>query len=205
MVEEMYKEEFGDSEMSCNLSSENMLKGKRDDGVQASDDKWEESRDNLVTIDDSVQPEQLDGLNSDSTTEMNRGIHRGEHVMDSGTRKLEGNQRFSLYSSAPIPINQNGDGSTMPSSATNTATPATYDLSELGNFTVGGHVSLALELRNCESDGFAMSDDATIHKRRNHQALASSPETDLLDYHFTDSGKQQHRLGNPHLLHEFVV
>ncbi|TKY75187.1 BEL homeodomain protein 7 [Spatholobus suberectus] len=163
MVEEMYKEEFGDSEMNCNLSSENMVK------------------------------------------EMDRGVHAENVAMDSGTGKLQGNQNqrlsmnnnnnSNLYS---ISTNQNGgDGSLMGS------THATYDLSELGNFTVGGHVSLALELRNCESDGFAMSDDA-VHKRRN-QTLASSPETDLLDYHFTDSGKQQHRFGNPHLLHEFVV
>ncbi|XP_061350793.1 BEL1-like homeodomain protein 7 [Gastrolobium bilobum] len=198
MVEEMYKEEFGESEMNCNLSSENMIIGKRDD-VQASDNKWEESQENLITV-DSVQPGQLHGLKSEhasSTTELDR-----ENVTDSGTRKLQGNQRFSmnndLYSSEPMPNNQNGDGSLIM-----TSTPVTYDISELGNITVGGHVSLALELRNCESDGFTMSDDA-IHKRRN-QTLASSPETDLLDYHFTDSGKQQHRIGNPHLLHEFVV
>ncbi|XP_027353845.1 BEL1-like homeodomain protein 7 isoform X2 [Abrus precatorius] len=163
MVEEMYKEEFGDSEMNCNLSSEN--NGK----------------------------------------ELERGVHVENGVMDSGTRKLQGNQNQRLgmnHSSSNLYVatNQNGDGSLMGSS---TAAAATYDLSELGNFTVGGHVSLALELRNCESDGFAMSDDA-IHKRRN-QTLASSPDADLLDYHFTDSGKQQHRFGNPHLLHEFVV
>lgn len=210
MVEEMYKEEFGDSEMSCNLPSGNMLKGKRDD-AQASDNKGEESQDNLITVVDSVQQGQLHGLKSEhassSTAELDRGVQRsghGENGMDCRARKMQCNQSFNmnnnngLYSSAPIPTNQNGDGSIMGST-----TPATYDLSELGNFTVGGHVSLALELRNCESDGFAMSDDA-IHKRRN-QGLASSPETDLLDYHFTDSGKQQHRFSNPHLLHEFVV
>lgn len=70
--------------------------------------------------------------------------------------------------------------------------------------TYDDDISLALELRNCESDGFGIVDDA-MHKRRN-QTLASSPETDLLDYHFTDSGKQQHsRFSNPHLMHEFVV
>nr|AFK40794.1 unknown [Medicago truncatula] len=87
-------------------------------------------------------------------------------------------------------------------------------LQELGNFTTvesGGHnnVSLALELRNCESDGLATSDDDAIHKRHNNnnnQTLVSfSQSTDLLDYHFTDSGKQQHMFGNTHLLHEFVV
>ncbi|KAG5030604.1 hypothetical protein JHK85_014586 [Glycine max] len=200
MVEEMYKEEFGDSEMNCNLSSENnTVKCKKDDLVQESDNinnnnKWEETQDNLVTVDSvQVQPQ----------AELDRGVNVENVVMDSGTGKLQGDQNQqrlgmnnnnNFYS---ISTNQN-DGGLMGCS-----THATYDLSELGNFTVGSHVSLALELRNCESDGFAMSDDA-IRKRRN-QALASSPETDLLDYHFTDSGKQQHRFGNPHLLHEFVV
>lgn len=156
--------------------------------------KWEETQDNLVTVDSvQVQPQ----------AELDRGVNVENVVMDSGTGKLQGDQNQqrlgmnnnnNFYS---ISTNQN-DGGLMGCS-----THATYDLSELGNFTVGSHVSLALELRNCESDGFAMSDDA-IRKRRN-QALASSPETDLLDYHFTDSGKQQHRFGNPHLLHEFVV
>ncbi|KAE9586745.1 hypothetical protein Lal_00004910 [Lupinus albus] len=196
MVEEMYKEEFGDSEISCNVSSENTVLAKRD-GVQASDNKWEESQDNLVTVDDSVQQGQLDGLKP-STTELNRGIYEGENF--NGNQSLGMNDNNTFYSSVPIPTNQNGDDSVM----TCTNTPATYDLSELGNFTVGGQVSLALELRNCESDGFAMSNDAS-NKRHNRPELASSSETDLLDYHFTDSGKQQHRFGNPHLLHDFVV
>ncbi|KAL5144450.1 BEL1-like homeodomain protein 3 [Glycine soja] len=192
MVEEMYKEEFGDSEMNCNLSSENnTVKCKKDDLVQESDNinnnnKWEETQDNLVTVDSvQVQPQ----------AELDRGVNVENVVMDSGTGKLQGDQNQqrlgmnnnnNFYS---ISTNQN-DGGLMGCS-----THATYDLSELGNFTVGSHVSLALELRNCESDGFAMSDDA-IRKRRN-QALASSPETDLLDYHFTDSGKQQHRYLKP--------
>jgi len=191
MVEEMYNEEFRDFEMNCNLSSENAVKGKRD-GVQESDS-------NLVIVDSvQVQPQ----------AELDRGVNAENMVMNSGTGKLQGdqNQRLGMNNVNnssnnnlhSISTNPNGgDGSLIGS------THATYDLSELGNFTVGGHVSLALELRNCESDGFSMSDDA-IHKRGN-QTLASSTEADLLDYHFTDSGKQQHRFGNPHLLHEFVV
>ncbi|KAK7351721.1 hypothetical protein VNO77_11370 [Canavalia gladiata] len=200
MVEEMYKEEFGDSVMNCNISSENTVKSKTDD-VQESDNKWEESQDNLVST-EGVQPNELKSEYASSTTELDRGVHVENGVMDSETRKLliNQNQRLSMSmnnNNIYVPTNQNGDGSLMAS------TPTTYDLSELGNFNVGGHVSLALELRNCESDGFAMSDDG-IHKRRN-QTLGSSPEADLLDYHFSDSGKQHHRFGNPHLLHEFVV
>ncbi|WJX15727.1 hypothetical protein P8452_05835 [Trifolium repens] len=212
MVEEMYKEEFGDSETSSNLLSENTLKAPRDDDVRVWDDKREESQDKLTPI-DSVQQGQIAGLKLDhassstsAATELDRGIQSNDHwtnMMDSRIGKMQGDQqRFNMnnspYSNAPISINQNGDGCIMDS------TPTTYDdLSELSNFGVGGHVSLALELRNSESDGFGLSND-DINKRRN-QTLASSSDTDLLDYHFTENGKQQHKFGNPHLLHEFVV
>jgi len=210
MVEEMYKEEFGDSETSSNLLSENTPKAPRDDDVRVWDDKREESHSKLMNVDGVQQQGQIAGLKLDhassSTTELDRGIQSSDHwtnVMDSRIGKMQGDQqRFNMnnspYSNPPIPTNQNSDGCIMDS------TPTTYDdLSELNNFGVGGHVSLALELRNSESDGFGLSND-DINKRRN-QTMASSPDTDLLDYHFTDSGKQQHKFGNPHLLHEFVV
>ncbi|CAK8569662.1 unnamed protein product [Lathyrus sativus] len=213
MVEEMYKEEFGESETSSNLLSENTPKVPRDEDLRVWDDKRDESHEKLITIDSVQQQGQIAGLKLDHAsssttagTELERGIQSNDHwtnVMDSRIGKMQADQqRFNMnnspYSNAPISINQNGDNCIMDS------TPATYDdLSELSNFAVGGHVSLALELRNSESDGFGLSND-DVNKRRN-QTLASSPDNDLLDYHFTDNGKQQHKFGNPHLLHEFVV
>lgn len=213
MVEEMYKEEFGDSETSSNLLSENTPKAPRDEDLRGWDDKRDESHDKLITIDSVQQQGQIAGLKLDhasssatTATELERGIQSNDHwtnVMDSRIGKMQGDQqRFNMnnspYSNAPISINQNGENCMMDSA------PTTYDdLSELSNFAVGGHVSLALELRNSESDGFGLSNDE-VNKRRN-QTLASSPDNDLLDYHFTDNGKQQHKFGNAHLLHEFVV
>jgi len=192
MVEEMYKEEFGDSEMSSNLlPSESPLKAPRDD-VQSSDSKREESQENLITVDDSVI--QHHGLKLDHASELERGIQSSDHeenAMDPRIGKLQGDQRFNINNSNS---SYYGEGCII------APTTATYDLSELGNIGVGGHVSLALELRNCESEGFG--DD--MHRRRK-KTLASSPEADLLDYHFTEQGKQQNKFGNPHLLHEFVV
>ncbi|CAK8569040.1 unnamed protein product [Lathyrus sativus] len=187
MVEEIYKEEFGDSEINYNNSSENpLIKDKRDYNTQEI-----ESQDNVQII-------TIDSVQACSTK---------EHVMDYESRKLHGgNERFGA---------KNGFYSEI------ACDTATYDLSELG----GGHhhhqqqqqqqhVSLSLELRNCESDGLVISDDAN-HKRHNNNnninnqilsfSSSSSQSTDILDYHFTDSGKQQHRFGNTHLLHEFVV
>ncbi|OIW15600.1 hypothetical protein TanjilG_08176 [Lupinus angustifolius] len=149
MIEDIYKEEFGDAEMiNNNLSSEN---------IPNKAPKVQES---------------------DNNNNMNNN---------------------GPYSSAPITIKQNNDGCSLMVSTT----PATYDLSELGNFSMGSHMSLALELRNCERNEFGVSND-DIH-RRNNETLVSSSETDLLDYHFTDPENQQHKFGNPHLLHEFIV
>ncbi|XP_058785387.1 BEL1-like homeodomain protein 7 [Vicia villosa] len=187
MVEEIYKEEFGDSEINYNNSSENhLIKGKRDYYYT----QETESQDNVQTI-------TIDSVQAYSTK---------EHAMDYESKKLHGgsNERFSV---------KNGFYSEI------ACDTATYDLSEIG----GGHhhqhhqqqqqqhVSLSLELRNCENDGLATSQDAN-HKRhnnnnniKNNNQILSSSSSDIVDYHFTDSGKQQHRFGNTHLLHEFVV
>ncbi|CAJ1972487.1 unnamed protein product, partial [Sphenostylis stenocarpa] len=198
MVEEMYKEEFGDSEMSSNLlSSENSPKAPRDD-VQSSNNKREESQDNLITVEDSVI--QHHGMKLDHTSELARGIQssdHGENAMDPRIGKLQGDQRFNINN------NNNNNSPYYGEGCTTAPVPATYDLTEIGNIGVGGHVSLALELRNCESEGFDASNDDM--QRRSKKTLTSSPEADLLDYHFTDQGKQQNKFGNPHLLHEFVV
>lgn len=195
MVEEMYKEEFGDSEMtSCNLSSESTPQAPRDN-------KGEESQDNVKAA-NNVQRGQLHEFKLDHGSATGFDNAHGGAIMHSGIMKLQqGDQRpnmnNTLYSTGPMPANHNGDGCLMPSA------PASYDFSELGSFPVGGHVSLALELRNCETEEFSGSDNR-FNKQR-HQTLDSSPEDNLIDYHFTDSGKQQNRFSNPHLLHEFVV
>ncbi|WVY89221.1 hypothetical protein V8G54_034735 [Vigna mungo] len=195
MVEEIYKEEFGDSEMSSNiLSSENTLKAPRDD-VQSPDSKREESQDNIITVDESDI--QHHGLKLDHDSELDRGIRGSDHGkngLDPRIGRLQGDQRFNINNSNS---SYYGEGCIIASA------PATYDLSELGNIGVGGQVSLALELRNCDSEGFGGSND-DMHRRRK-KTLASSSEADLIDYHFTDQEKQQNKFGNPHLLHEFVV
>lgn len=184
MVEEMYKEEFGDSEMmSSNLSSEGTTPKAARDNLQMCDNKGEESHDNMKTM-----------MNTSTTTEFD-AVHGETVAMHSGLSKLQGDPRPNMNNNNTL--YHNGDACLMPSA------PASYDLSELGSFPVGGHVSLALELRNCETDEFSMSDNG-LNKRRS-QTMDPSSENDLIDYHFTDTGKQQNRFSNPHLLHEFVV
>ncbi|KAK7825130.1 bel1-like homeodomain protein 7 [Quercus suber] len=154
MVEEMYKEEFAESEMNKS-SPESALNVPRDNSL-ASEDR--------------------------------------------GKSCKTGNQRpkvddHNLYSDEIILPQQNGGGSLM-------AAAATYDMSELGSFVDGSQVSLALELRHCENDGFPMSGGANL---RGNDTVTSSAGPESLDFQCMDLGKQHHRFNNPHMLHDFVV
>ncbi|XP_015884961.3 BEL1-like homeodomain protein 7 [Ziziphus jujuba] len=183
MVEEMYKEEFTDAELNSKLLAENALNEAR------------ESQRTGTNIDmDQVQDRkaELSGPTGRIAVQ-NDSFHEG-NTRDSGMPKLQGDHsQKNLYNmDETFRISQNGDRNLM-------ANPATYDVSELGNFAVGNQVSLSLELRHCESDGFSTSGGS--HVRGNDAAAATAS----LDYHCVDAGQQQCRFSNPHLLHDFVV
>ncbi|KAF5462072.1 hypothetical protein F2P56_018112 [Juglans regia] len=142
MVEEMYKEEFGESELNSQSSPENASKAPRDNNSGAFEDRGEELQDISVisTTADGVHHGQAHEskfvnveINGKTT-----GIGFGSSVVDD----------HSLYNSDEIniPHHQGSDGSLV-------AAATTYDMSELGTFVDGSQVSLALELRHCENDG----------------------------------------------------
>ncbi|XP_050267562.1 BEL1-like homeodomain protein 7 isoform X1 [Quercus robur] len=210
MVEEMYKEEFAESEMNSKSSPESALNVPRDNSL-ASEDRGEELQDSVIsTTADSVHLGQAYDSKSVHipNVEINgqsarigfeSSTHR-DNVLGSGIMKLQGNQRpkvddHNLYSDEIILPQQNGGGSLM-------AAAATYDMSELGSFVDGSQVSLALELRHCENDGFPMSGGANL---RGNDTVTSSAGPESLDFQCMDLGKQHHRFNNPHMLHDFVV
>jgi len=202
MVEEIHKEEFGESEMNSKSSPrENSL---------ASEDRGEELQDSVIsTTADSVHLGQAHDSKSvhipnveingqTSRIVFGSSAHR-DNVLGSGIMKLQGDQRpkvddHNLYSDEII-LPQHGGGSLM-------AAAATYDMSELGNFVDGSQVSLALELRHCESDGFPMSGGANS---RGNDTVTNSAGPESLDFQCMDRGKQHHRFNNSHMLHDFVV
>lgn len=181
MVEEMYKEEFIDADLNSKLSAENAL----DEGGE------------LQRTGNNVDPDQVQDPKEKMRGPTGRiavrsgSFHEG-NTRDSGMPKLQGDHsQRSLYNmDETVRGNQNGDRNLM-------ANPAIYDISEFGNFAGGHQVSLSLELRHCESDGF--STPGGSHVRGNDDAAAS------LDYHCVDTGQQQCRFSNSHLLHDFVV
>lgn len=185
MIEEIYKEEFGDSEMKSKLES--ALREPKDD-PSASEDKIQDLQNNLMTgTADSVNAGQV------SNSKCNHPFN-ADNIMDSGISKLRRDQRPNVddpnfYQDDTVCTSQNGDRSVM-------ATAAAYDIQQFDNFAVGNQVSLALKLQHCENDGFSMLGGSNV---RGTDTSAS------LDYHCLDAGQQESRYNNQHLLHDFVV
>ncbi|XP_062101036.1 BEL1-like homeodomain protein 10 [Humulus lupulus] len=177
MVEEMYKEEFNDLEMNS--------KEAGGGGGAAVDSSFEENR-----------REEMNPLQT-----QNRRLRDETNVTDSETTK-------SPVHNAGVYLD---DDTVRTSTTTNTSTnqnqnqnQASYDdISELSSIVVRNerHVSLALELRHCESDGFSTLGGS--HMRGDDESASQAS----LDYHCLETEQQERRRfsSNPHLLHDFVV
>lgn len=210
MVEEMYKEEFGDLEANSKSSLDDEPKACEENHF-TSVNRLDELQDTMTsTATDCSQQAQVHDLkpNHIPDSEMKKPITRtvlqngshGHNITYSGIMKFQHDERpnmddHSLYPDENIQCDQHGDGSLMPAAVA-------YDVSELSGFAVGSQVSLALGLQHHESDAFLMSGGTHI---RGNNIAASSVGHDTADYHCMDPGKEQERFGNSHLLHDFVV
>ncbi|KAJ7957802.1 BEL1-like homeodomain protein 7 [Quillaja saponaria] len=135
MVEEMYKEEFGDSDLTCKFLPENGQKAERDN-IQGSEDRKEEFQDNvLTTTAHKVQP----GLFHDSKSDHTSTIKRNDPATGIGYHSSDQRSHMndnSIYAGEITPHDQNGGSNLM------TSASATYNLLELGSFAMGGpHVT----------------------------------------------------------------
>ncbi|PON74588.1 Knotted like homeodomain transcription factor [Parasponia andersonii] len=134
---------------------------------------------------DSSSEDRREELNNPRQTQ-NRRLLEESNVTDSETTK------------SPV----DNHGVFLDDEAVGTTNQASYDdISELSSIVVRNnrHVSLALELRHCESDGFSTL--AGSHMRGGGDESAAS-----LDYHCLETEQQERRrFSNPHLLHDFVV
>ncbi|XP_057975779.1 BEL1-like homeodomain protein 3 isoform X2 [Malania oleifera] len=188
MVEEMYKEEFGDSELNSKSSPENAAKPARDNSW-ASETRGEELQESATSrFADSGHPQQCHNLKSDLIPDIEMNGPAASANFQNGAYgddmicmvQLQANQRsnvdnLGVYHSEIFPPDQNVAGGLVAAAAA-----AQYRISNLDDVSVDSQVSLALGLQHCESDA----------------ALGGS--------HFRgdDTGTQQHRFGKPHLLHE---
>ncbi|XP_022769069.1 BEL1-like homeodomain protein 3 [Durio zibethinus] len=211
MIEEMYKEEFGEMNSHFKSSLENAVKATRENS-SASEDKGEELQESMTSKAadaDNVQPGQVQHTQLDHIpdVELSRPIARSMFqniaIGDTGSptrMKLQVGQMNNMESNNPYPdagiqSSQHGHGTLM-------AGDAMYDLTELSGFSVGGQVSLALGLRHHENNVFPMSGETNI---RGNNKVASSVGPETVDFHCMEPGNQQDRFGNPHILHDFVV
>ncbi|KAK8510055.1 hypothetical protein V6N12_035378 [Hibiscus sabdariffa] len=199
MIEEMYKEEFGEMDSNFKSSLENAAKAMGKNS-SASEDRGEESQESMtskVACADNVQPGQVQHskpehipnveLNMPISRSMFQNIAIGNTGSSSGM-KLNVDQMGNMESNNPypdtvIPSGQHGHGTLM-------AGDAMYDLTELSGFTTGSQVSLALGLRNHENNAFPMSGETDM--RGNHR-VASSAGPETVDFHFMEAGNQQDR------------
>lgn len=141
---------------------------------------------------DSSSEDRREELLNPLQTQNHRRLREGNNVTESETTKPPGENHGVYLDDETVRTNQ-----------------ASYDdISELSSIVVRGnnnnnnnnrHVSLALELRHCESDGFSTLGGS--HMRGDESAQAAS-----LDYHCLETEQQERRrFSNPHLLHDFVV
>lgn len=135
MIEDMYKEEFGeDADTNSKSSQENTPKLAREKSWGSEDRK----NDIQETPTTSMTHER-----HDSKTSSTPGLHIGS---------LGTNDNRGFYTSGSNSHDPSGSGQLMVN---------TYQIPELGNFGVGNNqVSLALGLRHCEGDVVPMSSGA---------------------------------------------
>ncbi|KAJ4962861.1 hypothetical protein NE237_022800 [Protea cynaroides] len=211
MVEEMYKEETGDTEMDSNSSSsENAPKAVRDDN-RTPENKREDIQQTVKSaVTDKCQPESFHDLKSniDADVEMSApeaeavfqdGTHKGDDT-DYGGMKLRGDQRPSLddcsfFQDALVQSDRSGGGRFMG--------PAAYEMAQMGRFGSSSGVSLTLGLQHCDGTGLPMSGGTphnfvTLRGDEMYNVVATSGGPDTTDYERT-------RFGSSHLFHDFVA
>ncbi|KAJ9166056.1 hypothetical protein P3X46_020857 [Hevea brasiliensis] len=208
MVEEIYKEEFADSEANSKSSLDDATKVLGENHL-VSENGLENLQDSMMSATaDSIPQGQVHDLKFDGIPdiEMNKPVAKTVQnnslgdVANCRIMKLQSNQISNVDEQSPyvdknIPGNQHGDESLMPAALS-------YDITELSGFAIGSQVSLALGLQHHERDAFPMSGGNQI---RGDNITASSVGHDSMDYNCMNLGKQQDRFGNSHLLHDFVV
>ncbi|KAF2310011.1 hypothetical protein GH714_006170 [Hevea brasiliensis] len=163
MVEEIYKEEFADSEANSKSSLDDATKVLGENHL-VSENGLDELQDSMMSATaDSIPQGQVHDLKFDGIPdiEMNKPVAKTVQnnslgdVANCRIMKLQSNQISNVDEQSPyvdknIPGNQHGDESLMPAALS-------YDITELSGFAIGSQVSLALGLQHHERDAFPMS------------------------------------------------
>lgn len=208
MVEEMYKEEAGDTEMDSNSSSDVVTKATNRDlkigedvqnsatstaTMKCSTGQFSASNTSHVPDVEMVGPSTESVFNilncRENETHYKVGISRedqrpnvNEYNIFPGTM-VQPNERFM----------------------------ATYSISELERFENRSGVSLTLGLQHCEDGSSIPMSVGTHHNFASmrgddvYDPSATQVGTETVEFDCMDSGNREHRFGSSHLLHDFVA
>ncbi|CAL9084949.1 unnamed protein product [Musa textilis] len=198
MIEDMYKEEFGDTEIDSNSSSENPPRLKED--IQSSEDHDDmqnpaTGRCQTSQISNSSRPNVIPAMD---VAESVAAFQNEETTQDSYMNLKISDQRPVRVDSSFLQdalAHQDGSGSFL-----------AYQMAELGRYGNSG-VSLTLGLQQCDV-GHPASDDQQrfLGARANDVYGTAAPVgPDTADYDYANMGDRRHRLGSTHLLHDFVA
>ncbi|WOL17570.1 BEL1-like homeodomain protein 7 isoform X1 [Canna indica] len=198
MIEDMYKEEFGDIDIDSNSSSGNPPKLKEDN--QSS----EENEDLQNTATARCQTSQI---SDSSRPSLNPAMNITESVSAFQNEPTTQDSYMNMKISDQRPIGE--DSSFFQDALAHPDRSGrffSYEMAELGQYGHGG-VSLTLGLQQCDV-GLPVSDNHQdfLTVRGNDVYGTAAPEgPDTDDYDYANAGDRQPRFGSTHLLHDFVT
>lgn len=182
MVEDMYKEEIGDTEINSNSSSENLHKGQ--DDVQSSENPHQDLRNN-------------GGLTNSSTSNMNSAkaapAYQPEAAAENNCVNLKmATMRDDSSFLQDALLHNDASGRFV-----------AYQMDELSSYGTGNRVSLTLGLQNCDSSlpSFAGVQGQDIY----NVAAPIVGIANTTQYDYLSIRDRQPQFSSPHPLHDFVA
>ncbi|KAG6516646.1 hypothetical protein ZIOFF_027115 [Zingiber officinale] len=185
MVEGMYKEEIGDTEINSNSSSENLHKGQ--DDVQSSENPHRDLQNN--------------GLTNSSTSNMNSTIdatkagpaYQPEAAAENNCVNLKTETMRDDSSFLRDALLHNDDAS---------GRFVAYQMEELSSYDTGNQVSLTLGLQNCNNHpSFVGAQGQDIC----NVAAPIAGVANTTQYDYSSIRDRQQQFSSPHLLRDFVA
>uniref|UniRef100_A0A1D1YQP0 BEL1-like homeodomain protein 7 n=2 Tax=Anthurium amnicola TaxID=1678845 RepID=A0A1D1YQP0_9ARAE len=199
MIEDMYKEEFGETEMDSN-SSENATKGKEE--TRSSED-----RDDLPSLKSASERCQSSQLNDSSKSVFINNVETDGVTVGFQNEVNAGESNYmnlKLGEQQPPSDNCSLLQNAMVQSDGNSRYVA-YQMAELERYGNGG-VSLTLGLQHCDG-ALPVSDvpQSFVTMRGNDIYNQAPLGAETSDYDCLNLVDRQHRFGSLHLLHDFVA
>lgn len=206
MIEEMYKEEFGDAEAEPKTSPEHAAAAQEKSSY---DDRDEEHQGSLMSSSvNGNHMAQSSEFMTDVISSSEWNVHEAKLSYQAGRyrdnelhfgrielhhKKLLNVADNMIFSDETVSREKTGCGSVE-------AAGDRHDVSTSSN-AIGNQVSLALGLQHCEKNPQPISGGTQPRE----DGTTASLGLNKLEYRYMDPVNQQHRFANPHLFSDFVA